>query len=131
MGSRLMPVTAKIRSRLRPLRASRIFHTFDLLKKRDNGGHSGNARHGSAQIRNACADRNVVFIEKKEPLGTAGGVKACEGLVDGAFLVISGDAITDIDLGAAVAFHKGRQCGDGRSERSQIAFRIRCLSDGR
>ena len=108
MGSRLMPVTAKIPKPLAPVAGKPcIFHTFDLLKKNGITEVIATVRHGSAQIRNACADRNVVFIEEKEPLGTAGGVKACEGLVDGDFLVISGDAITDIDLGAAVAFHKG------------------------
>lgn len=108
MGSRLMPVTAKIPKPLAPIAGKPcIFHTLDLLKKHGVTEVIATVRHGSAQIRNACADRDIVFIEENEPLGTAGGVKACEGLIDGDFLVVSGDAITDTDLGAAVAFHKG------------------------
>lgn len=109
VGSRLMPVTAKFPKPLAPIAGKPcLFHTLDLLKKNGVTEIIATVRHGSAQIRNACADRNLVFIEEKEPLGTAGGVKACEGLVDGDFLVVSGDAVTDIDLCAAVAFHKGR-----------------------
>jgi mannose-1-phosphate guanylyltransferase/phosphomannomutase len=44
------------------------------------------------------------FIEKK-PLGTAGSVKNAEMFLDETFLVISGDALTDINLRKAVDFH--------------------------
>ncbi len=40
------------------------------------------------------------------PLGTAGGVKNAAGFVDGTFVVLSGDALTDIDLTKAVEAHK-------------------------
>ena len=41
------------------------------------------------------------------PLGTAGSVKqAEEHLKDDTFLIISGDALTDIDLDKAIAFHR-------------------------
>ena len=40
------------------------------------------------------------------PLGTAGSVRALGDFIDGTFLVASGDALTDIDLSAAVAFHR-------------------------
>jgi len=45
------------------------------------------------------------FIEKK-PLGTAGSVKNAEEFLDETFLVISGDALTDINLRKAVDFHR-------------------------
>lgn len=47
------------------------------------------------------------FIEEK-PLGTAGSVKNAEKFLDDTFLVISGDALTDIDLTKAVEFHRSR-----------------------
>lgn len=40
------------------------------------------------------------------PLGTAGSVKNSAELLDDTFLVISGDALTDIDLTAVVEFHE-------------------------
>ena len=49
------------------------------------------------------------FIEKK-PLGTAGSVKNCmEYLGEEDFLVISGDAVCDLDLDEAIAFHRTRR----------------------
>ena len=46
------------------------------------------------------------FVEE-EPLGTAGSVKNCSSyLGDEDFLVISGDAVCDLDLSAAIGFHK-------------------------
>ncbi len=48
-------------------------------------------------------------VEEDQPLGTAGCVKNIDELLDGTFLVISGDSITDFDLTAAIAFHKQKQ----------------------
>ena len=45
------------------------------------------------------------FIEET-PLGTAGSVKNASSFLDETFLVISGDALTDIDLTEAVRFHR-------------------------
>ncbi len=53
----------------------------------------------------------IAYAVEESPLGTAGSVKNAESLLndDEPFLVISGDAITDIDLGEVIAFHKSRQ----------------------
>lgn len=40
------------------------------------------------------------------PLGTAGSVAALRPELDDTFLVLSGDALTDVDLSALVAFHR-------------------------
>ncbi|MBI2914427.1 MAG: NTP transferase domain-containing protein [Firmicutes bacterium] len=45
------------------------------------------------------------YLREELPLGTAGSVKAAEGLLDGTFLVVSGDALTDFKLNQAVDFH--------------------------
>ena len=47
------------------------------------------------------------FIEK-EPLGTAGSVKNAAGFFTETFIVLSGDALCDIDLTAAYEFHKSK-----------------------
>ncbi len=47
------------------------------------------------------------YIEQK-PLGTAGSVRNAEEFLDDTFLVISGDALTDIDLTDAIRFHRER-----------------------
>ena len=43
-----------------------------------------------------------------EPLGTAGGVAYAARGTQGPLLVLNGDSIRDVDLGALVAFHKER-----------------------
>jgi mannose-1-phosphate guanylyltransferase/phosphomannomutase len=49
------------------------------------------------------------YSVEQAPAGTAGSVKLAEDyLRDDTFLVISGDALTDFDLGEIVAFHKQR-----------------------
>lgn len=47
------------------------------------------------------------FVEDA-PLGTAGSVKNAAGFLPETFVVISGDALTDLDISDAVAFHKER-----------------------
>lgn len=49
------------------------------------------------------------FFTESRPLGTAGGVKACEEfLADGDFLVIAGDAMCELDLAKAMELHASR-----------------------
>jgi mannose-1-phosphate guanylyltransferase/phosphomannomutase len=47
------------------------------------------------------------YIET-QAFGTAGSVRNAESILDDTFLVISGDALTDIDITKAVRFHKER-----------------------
>lgn len=49
------------------------------------------------------------YCYEEQPLGTAGSVKQAVPFMDETFLVISGDALTDIDLTRAVQFHKQRE----------------------
>src|SRR5437763_44873 len=48
----------------------------------------------------------VEYSVEESPLGTAGSVRLASDRLDETFLVISGDALCDIDLGALVAFHR-------------------------
>ena len=50
------------------------------------------------------------YFTETEPLGTAGGVKNCMPFLgDEDFLVISGDAVCDLDLKQAMDFHATRR----------------------
>ena len=52
---------------------------------------------------------SISYAVEETPLGTAGSVKNAAHLLDDEpFLVISGDALTDIDLSDVIAFHKAR-----------------------
>ncbi|MGQ9474855.1 MAG: sugar phosphate nucleotidyltransferase [Actinomycetota bacterium] len=52
---------------------------------------------------------NLEYVTEYVPLGTAGSVKNGSSYLDNTFLVISGDALTDIDLNRVVEFHRRRQ----------------------
>lgn len=51
---------------------------------------------------------SVHLSREKALLGTADGVKRLAKNFDVTFVVVSGDALTDIDIGELVAFHKGK-----------------------
>jgi len=48
------------------------------------------------------------YIVEDVPLGTAGSVRRLLDRLEGTFLIISGDALTDIDLRPAIEFHRQR-----------------------
>ena len=59
---------------------------------------------------NPVPGREVVLVEEKEPLGTAGAIKNVEDCVDGPFLVFNGDILDSLDVAAfrrAHQRHKG------------------------
>jgi mannose-1-phosphate guanylyltransferase/phosphomannomutase len=49
---------------------------------------------------------NIEYSVEESPLGTAGSVGLAADKLDETFLVISGDALCDFDLGSLVEFHK-------------------------
>lgn len=51
---------------------------------------------------------NVTYVVEEVPLGTAGSVKNAQKYLNEPFLVISGDALTDFDLGKIIAFHQAK-----------------------
>ena len=48
----------------------------------------------------------IGYSVEESPLGTAGSVRLAAGRLDDTFLVISGDALCDVDLGRLVEFHR-------------------------
>ncbi|MGH2925522.1 MAG: sugar phosphate nucleotidyltransferase [Solirubrobacterales bacterium] len=81
------------------------------------------ARHGVTEVVIACgfgadavrkalgdefeAVSRITYVEEPEPLGTAGPLRlaAEKGLLEERFLVLNGDLLTDLDLGALIASH--------------------------
>jgi mannose-1-phosphate guanylyltransferase/phosphomannomutase len=49
---------------------------------------------------------DISYSVEESPLGTAGSVRLASDVLDETFLVISGDALCDIDLGKIIEFHK-------------------------
>src|SRR2546421_1356631 len=52
---------------------------------------------------------NIEYSVEESPLGTAGSVRLASGKLDDTFVVISGDALTDVDLGKIVEFHRKKE----------------------
>jgi NDP-mannose synthase len=48
----------------------------------------------------------IDYFRESHPLGTVGALPLIDGLDDGAFLVMNGDVLTDIDYGALLSRHR-------------------------
>jgi mannose-1-phosphate guanylyltransferase/mannose-1-phosphate guanylyltransferase/phosphomannomutase len=110
LGTRLRPLTYEITKPMVPVLDRPVMeHILDLLDRHGFEQVVANLHYFPDSIKQYFGER-VNYRFEPELLGTAGGVRACsEFFGDEAFLVISGDALTDIDLTAFVARH--RQAG--------------------
>ena len=106
LGTRLRPLTYEITKPMVPVLDRPVMaHILDLLDRHGFDEVIANLHYFPETIREHFGDR-LQYRFEPELLGTAGGVRACaEFFGEEPFLVISGDALTDIDLGAFVARH--------------------------
>ena len=112
-GTRLRPVTDLLPKPMAPV-ANRpvLYHILRLLKRHGFGEVVLNLHHMPEVITEYLGDGSAVGLDVRysyepELLGTAGGVKKNEDFLGvDTFLVMSGDALTDIDLTGLVAAHR-------------------------
>lgn len=112
-GTRLRPLTDLMPKPLVPI-ANRpaLHHILHLLKRHGFREVIMNLHHMPNAITGSFGDGSAVGMDirysyEPELLGTAGGVKNNEDFLGGdTFLVVSGDALTDIDLTGLVAAHR-------------------------
>lgn len=112
-GTRLRPMTSSMPKPLLPVVNRPIMeHVLRLLKRHGLNETVVTVQFLASLVRNYFGDgeelgMELTYANEEKPLGTAGSVKnAEEALKDDAFLVISGDALTDFDLTDLIAFHK-------------------------
>jgi mannose-1-phosphate guanylyltransferase len=111
-GTRLRPVTDLLPKPMAPV-ANRpvLYHILRLLKRHGFSEVVLNLHHMPEVITDYLGDGSAVGLDVRysyepELLGTAGGVKKNEDFLGvDTFLVMSGDALTDIDLTQLVAAH--------------------------
>lgn len=113
-------------SRLRPLTINRpkpmvsivnkpcLGHIFDLLKTHGITDAFVTLQYLASQIQDSFGDggssgMRLRYSVEETPLGTGGSVRQIGDALTDTFVVISGDALTDIDLSAVIAFHKERK----------------------
>jgi mannose-1-phosphate guanylyltransferase/phosphomannomutase len=112
-GTRLRPMTANQPKPMLPVANRPIMeHVLRLLKRHGFDQTVVTVQFLAALVRNYFGDgeefgMSLQYATEEMPLGTAGSVRNAEdALRDEPFLVISGDALTDMDLTAMVDFHK-------------------------
>ncbi len=121
-GTRLRPLTERRPKPIVPvLNRPFLYYQLALLRQ-----------HGVTDVILSCSYRvddvraamgsgaeagvTLRYVVEVEPLGTAGGVRNAADLGRGRLIVLNGDVLTDLDLGAMLRFH------DDRGARTTIAL---------
>lgn len=114
-GTRLRPLTVSRPKPMVPIvNKPMLAHILELLRRHQFTDVRATLHYLGDEIRSHFGDGSewglrIGYSVEETPKGTAGSVKLCEEFVAGEpFLVISGDALTDVDLSAALAFHRER-----------------------
>src|SRR5438552_14805204 len=113
-GTRLRPLTSNQPKPMLPIMGEPMLqHILRVLRRSDFTDVVITVQFLASIIRNffgdgSDLDLSLTYATEDEPLGTAGSVKNAERFLDDTFLVISGDAVTDIDLQEVVRFHRDR-----------------------
>src|SRR5256884_102352 len=107
LGTRLRPLTYEITKPMVPVLDRPVMeHIIDLLRRHGFEEVIANLHYFPDTIRDYFGEQ-LSYRFEPELLGTAGGVRACADFFgEASFLVISGDALTDIDLTALVSRHR-------------------------
>lgn len=114
-GTRLRPLTSNQPKPMLPVVNRPIMeHILNLLKKCGFQEMVVTLQFLPTLITNYFGDGtewgvSLEYATEFVPLGTAGSVKNSSSLLGETFLVISGDALTDIDLNRVVEFHRRKK----------------------
>ena len=111
-GTRLRPLTSTVPKPVVPL-VDRPFIAYMLEWLRGHGVDDVIMSCGflASGVRNVLGDGSAYglrlrYVEEPEPLGTGGALKFAESLLDERFLLLNGDVLTDLDVGAQLALHE-------------------------
>ena len=114
-GSRLRPLTCDLPKPMVPVMNRPVMqYSIDLFRKYGINVIGATLQYlpGMIQEYFGGGEQDSIslhyFIEDR-PLGTAGSVKNAQEILDDTFIVLSGDALTNIDLEKAVEFHRKNQ----------------------
>lgn len=113
-GSRLRPLTCGIPKPMVPVLNKPVMeHIIVLLKKYDITDIAVTLWYLPSEIMDYFEDGGDLGVKlnyyiETAPLGTGGSVLNAEDFLDDTFVVISGDAMTDINISKAVEFHRSR-----------------------
>lgn len=126
-GSRLRPLTCNRPKPMVPIANKPVMeHIIELLKKYGIRDIAVTLQYMPEKIKDYFGDGreygvSLKYFTEDVPLGTAGSVKNAEDFLDETFIVISGDALTDINLQEALEFHK-----KNRSVATLVLKKVEC-----
>jgi mannose-1-phosphate guanylyltransferase/mannose-1-phosphate guanylyltransferase/phosphomannomutase len=112
LGTRLRPITYAMPKPMVPVANRPVMeHILRLLARQGFGEAVANLHWFPELIQDYFGDGSDCGIEltysyEEQLLGTSGGVRNVADFLGDSFLIISGDALTDIDLGAMRSFHE-------------------------
>jgi mannose-1-phosphate guanylyltransferase/mannose-1-phosphate guanylyltransferase/phosphomannomutase len=112
LGTRLRPITYAMPKPMVPVLNRPVMeHIVRLLARNGFGEAIANLHWFPETIEGHFGDGSGFGVElsysrEERLLGTSGGVRNARDFLGDSFLVISGDALTDIDLGAMREFHE-------------------------
>ncbi len=115
LGTRLRPITYEMPKPMVPVCNRPVMeHILRLLARHGFSETIANLHWFPETIEARFGDGSglgvsLSYSREERLLGTAGGVRNAAAFLDGSFLVISGDALTDIDLGAMREFHRSHE----------------------
>ncbi len=111
-GTRLRPLTSNLPKPMMPIANEPMMeHIVRLLESHGFDDIVVTVAFLANHIRNYFGDGSefgvrMRYATEEAPLGTAGSVRNAMDELDDTFLVISGDVVTDVDLGAIVEAHR-------------------------
>ncbi|MER3455286.1 MAG: mannose-1-phosphate guanyltransferase, partial [Acidimicrobiia bacterium] len=111
-GTRLRPLTSNQPKPMLPVANKPMMeHIIRLLRRHHISEIVVTVAYLASVIRKYFGDGSdlgvrLFYAMEETPLGTAGSVKNAADELTEAFLVISGDALTDIDIDAVLSFHR-------------------------
>ncbi|HYP54967.1 MAG TPA: NDP-sugar synthase [Solirubrobacterales bacterium] len=112
LGTRLRPITYGMPKPMAPVVNRPVMeHIARLLARHGFREAIANLHWFPELIEGHCGDGSrfgidLSYSREEKLLGTSGGVRNAAGFLGDSFLVISGDALTDIDLSAMREFHE-------------------------
>lgn len=113
-GTRLRPLTSNLPKPMLPIVGQPMMqHVLKLAHRHGFSDVVVTVQFLASIVRNHFADGSdlglsIRYVTEGVPLGTAGSVKNAAPELDGSFLVLSGDSLTDVDLSALARFHRDR-----------------------
>jgi mannose-1-phosphate guanylyltransferase len=109
-GTRLRPLTYTVPKPVLPLAGRpHIAYVIDWLSRHGVDDVIVSCGHLAQGLREALADLvgpRLRFAEEPDPRGTAGAIRFAEDLLGDRFLVLNGDVLCDLDLGALIERHE-------------------------